>query len=191
MSAMQPVLIFLLSLNLSLNVTAAPHPGMGSSALNSIQNGSIFSMMGFKLASLPMGWNFISNPAATEDSSAKESTKDFQIDLAKNFSSGADLVARISFKSEITSKKVDLESFVKKYLRDYNQFGFDVSGLQSMRENKSVIVDINQKNKKTRSRQMFFQKGQRIVLATCTSEFENFDKAVTDCNQIFSGITWK
>ena len=57
----------------------------------------------------------------------------------------------VSAVNEILSyetKKVNLESYVKKYLRDYNQYGFDVSGLQSMRENKSVIVDINQKNKK-------------------------------------------
>ena len=94
-------------------------------------------------------------------------------------------------KTETTKTKVDLETYVKKFLRDYNQYGFDVSGLQSIREKNSIIVDINQKNKKTRSRQMFFQNGTRILTATCADEFENFDKTITECNQIFSHLVWR
>ena len=178
---------FMLAMTISFQIYAAPHPGMGSSALNQPQNSSVFSQMGFKLTALPLGWNLIESNIAPN---SVDTTKDFQIELGKKFSVGSNHIGRISFKFENTTKKVDLESYVKKYLRDYNQYGFDVSGLQSLREKNSVIVDINQKNKKTRSRQMFFQNGTRVVMATCTDEFENFDKTISDCNQIFSGLIW-
>lgn len=178
--------LFLFAVIVSLHIYAAPIPGTGSSVLNQPQSGSIFSQMGFKLNTLPVGWNLIES-----NTNAVNAAKDFQIELGKNFSMGSNHMGRMSFKSELILKKVDLESYVKKYLRDYNQYGFDVSGLQSLREKNSVIVDINQKNKKTRSRQMFFQNGTRIVMATCTDEFENFDKTIAECNQIFSGLSWR
>ena len=176
----------LISLLLLFNLfsEAAPHPGVGSSAINQLQNGSLFSQMGFKLTIIPSGWQ-------TTESARSEANKELQIDLSKNFSVGSEHLARISFKSEQTKVKVDLETYVKKFLRDYNQYGFDVSGLQSLRAKSAVIVDINQKNKKTRSRQMFFQNANRIVTATCIDEFDNFDKAIAECNQIFNGLIWK
>jgi hypothetical protein len=181
---MPNLVIFSLFLFFQVQSFSAPHPGVGSSVLNTLQNGSLFSQMGFKLNTVPVGWNLV----ASEKS---DTSKELQIDLGKKFSITNDHLGRISFKSETTQKKVDLESYVKKYLRDYNQFGFEVSSLQSMREKNSVIVDINQKNKKTRSRQMFFQNGTRIVTATCVDEFENFDQTIKDCNLVFGGLGWK
>lgn len=173
-----------LLLAMTLKTHSAPHPGVGSSALNHLDKNIFYSQMGFKLNAIPSGWNLITSPDV-------DPNKDLQIELGKNFSTSNNLVGRISFKSEVTKTKVDLETYVKKYLRDYNQYGFDVSGLQSLREKNSVIVDINQKNKKTRSRQMFFQNGTRIVTATCVDEFENFDKTIAECNQIFSQLSWR
>lgn len=166
---------------------SAPHPGMGSSIINQLHNGPLFSLMGFRLNVVPSGWNLMS----PDQNAPSDPTKNFEIELGKNFSTVSDHTGRISFKSEQTLKKIDLETYVKKYLRDYNQYGFDVSGLQSLREKNSVIVDINQKNKKTRSRQMFFQNGTRIVMATCVDEFDSFDKTIVECNQIFGGLSWK
>lgn len=170
-------------------IVASPHPGMGSSILNQPQTSAVFSQMGFKLTTIPAGWNFIESHIAAANS--LDVAKELQIEIGKSFSMDTSHIGRMSFKFDNSLKKVDLESYVKKYLRDYNQYGFDVSGLQSLREKNSVIVDINQKNKKTRSRQMFFQNGKRIVTATCTDEFENFDKTIAECNLIFNGLSWK
>jgi hypothetical protein len=178
------VMIFQLFVFLSLYLQAAPHPGVGSSALNQVDKNIFFSQMGFKLNVVPAGWELLT----TADNDAN---KELQIEIGKNFSMTNDHIGRISFKAETTKVKVDLENYVKKFLRDYNQYGFDVSGLQSLREKNIVIVDINQKNKKTRSRQMFFQNGTRIVTATCADEFENFDKTITECNQIFGHLVWR
>ena len=168
----------------SLNSFSAPHPGLGSSVLNQIDKNIFFSQMGFKLNVIPTGWELLS-------AYDRDSNKDLQIEIGKNFSMSNDHIGRISFKSETTKTKVNLETYVKKFLRDYNQYGFDVSGLQSIREKNSVIIDINQKNKKIRSRQIFFQNGTRIVTATCADEFENFDKTITDCNLILSHFVWR
>lgn len=177
-------LLSILFLIFSFQAQSAPHPGLGSSALNQVDKNIFLSQMGIQLNSLPSGWELLT-------SKENSTHKDLLIEIGKNFSINSDHIGRISFKSETTKTKVDLETYVKKFLRDYNQYGFDVSGLQSIREKNSVIVDINQKNKKTRSRQMFFQNGTRIVTATCVDEFENFDKTISECNQIFNNLVWR
>lgn len=177
--------IFLSTLISTFIATASPHPGMGSSALNQVEKSAVFSMMGFRLNTVPSGWNFISGETYSDI------TKNFQIDLGKSSLLTADHSRRISFKMETTKTKIDLETYVKKFLRDYNQYGFEVSGLQSLHEKNSVIIDLNQKNKKTRSRQMFFQNGTRIVIATCIDEFESFEATIAECNQIFNGLNWR
>lgn len=180
--------IYLFIFCLSLTARSSPHPGTGSSMINQLNKSIIFSQMGFKLNYIPTGWSVLTAVQS-------ELSKDLQIEIGKNFSTNYstsdDHIGRISFKTEVLKTKVDLETYVKRFLRDYNQYGFDVSGLQSLKEKSSVIVDINQKNKKTRSRQMFFQNGNRIVMATCIDEFENFDKTILECNQIFGGLEFK
>jgi hypothetical protein len=175
---------FCMTILFGLSCLSAPHPGTGSSLVSQLSQSVAFSQMGFKLTGLPSGWSFTT-------SQIDHKNKDLQIEISKATSLTNDYLGRVSFKAETTKTKVDLEAYVKKYLRDYNQYGFDVSGLQSLRDKNIVIVDINQKNKKTRSRQMFFQNATRIVVATCIDEFENFDKTVLECNQIFSGLSWR
>lgn len=157
----------------------APHPTTSSSILNQLSSNTIFSQFGFKLNFIPQGWS-LTESARTDNKDLK------QLDL-KNQN------ARLSFSYDETKNVVNLETYVKKFLRDYNQFGFEVSGLQSIKNNNrstSIILDLNQKNKKTRSRQVFFQNGKKIVTATCVDDFETFDKSIKDCNKMIGSFYW-
>ena len=160
---------------------AAPHPTTSSSLVNQASSSIVFSQFGFKLNYMPENWQLTENTTSENNAGQK------QIDLKNH-------TARISFNYDETKTNVDLETYVRRFLRDYNQFGFEVAGLQSIKNpaNKvtSVILDINQKNQKTKSRQVFFQNGKKIVTATCIDDLETFDKSTKDCNKILGSFNW-
>lgn len=160
-------------------VWAAPHPMAGSSIINKPTQNLAFSMMGFKVSSVPENWTYKSGVTDT-DVSIEMGPQDPQSK------------ASLSFHIENITKKTSLEQYVRQYLRDYNQYGFEVIGLQSIKKNvvPSVIVDLTQKNKQTRSRQVFFLQNQKVVVASCIDRFENFDKTVYTCNQILGSFQW-
>ena len=99
----------------------------------------------------------------------------------------------LSFRLEAVNPKTSLEPYVRQYLRDYNQYGFEVTGLQSLNRNEVdfVIVDLNQKNKATKTRQLFFHNKEKMVIATCTDDTARFDNTVKICNSILSTFKWK
>lgn len=152
------------------------HPLTGSSVINQVSNSLVFSQMGFTIAAVPNNWNYLKH----------DSTDEKLIEL------GTDRTL-LSFRSEDVSVKTDLETYVRHYLRDYNQYGFEVSGLQSHSKSlvPSVIVDLNQKSKATKSRQVFFYKNGHMIIATCTDVSENFDKTISLCNQILGSFQWR
>lgn len=160
--------------NLTLN--AAPHPLTGSSIINKPDNALAFSQMGFSISGVPDYWMYNKSIDSTSQ----------MIEL------GVNQKTFLSFRLENVSAKTKLENYVRQYLRDYNQYGFEVAGLQSLSRNEvpSVIVDLNQKNKATRSRQMFFHHQNKMIIATCTDESAKFDLTMKVCNQILSTFEW-
>ena len=173
---MKLLAVFLL---LSSLVCAAPHPLTGSSLINNAQSSLAYSMMGFNVTSVPSGW--IYKPGADDTSVSIEMGPS---EMASK--------ASLSFHLEKVAKKVTLEQYVRQYLRDYNQYGFEVTSLQSNKKNvvPSVIVDLTQKNKQTRSRQVFFLQNEKIVIASCVDDFDKFDKTAANCNQILGSFQW-
>lgn len=165
-------------LTLSLNTAlAAPHPLTGSSLVNNPTNSLAFSQMGFSVEGVPQYWSF--NKAL--DTKAKM----LEIGLPQR--------TLLSFRLENVNPKTTLEPYVRQYLRDYNQYGFEVAGLQSLERNgvSFVIVDLNQKNKATRTRQLFFHNKEKMVIATCSDETSRFENTLKVCNSILSTFKWK
>lgn len=175
---MKYVLAFLI-LGFSHIAKTAPHPMAGSSMINAPNSNIAFSMMGFKVGQIPSDWTY---KTTLEDSN-------MAIEIGSKDEKSK---AALNFHIETVAKKTSLEQYVRQYLRDYNQYGFEVVGLLSMKKNAipSVVVDLTQKNKKTRSRQVFFIQDQKVVVASCLDQFESFDKTVFICNQILSSFQW-
>lgn len=160
----------------SLSAMAAPHPTTGSSAVNDLRQGIMFSQLGFKLNQIPQGWSL-----------ATDSTTENKKMVLHN------QTAFLNFSLDETKAVVDLEKYVKRFLKDYNQFGFELSELQSFKKNATqpfIVLELTQKNKKTKSRQIFFQNGKKIVTATCIDEYDHFDRTVHSCNQILNNFSW-
>ncbi len=163
-----------------LTASASPHPLTASSIINNTQTNIVYSQLGFQISSVPTGWIY-KNISDLKSQSIELGPTD---PLAKS---------TLSFRVEAVGAKTNLEQYVRQYLRDYNQYGFEVTGLQSNKKNRtpSVIVDLTQKNKLTRSRQVFFLKNNKIVIATCLDSFENFEKLILSCNQILGAFEYK
>ncbi len=160
--------------------SAAPHPLAGSSIVNRPQNSIAMSLLGFKLGAMPANWVY-------KNSSDLES---LSLEMGPSESTSKSL---LTLRTETVAAKTDLEKYVRQYLRDYNQYGFEVVGLQSYKKSitPSVIVDLTQKNKQTKSRQVFYQHGNKIVLATCLDNFEHFEKTIQVCNRILGNFQWR
>lgn len=161
----------------SLQIQAAPHPLTGSSIVNNPNNSLAFSQMGFTLDKIPQDWLYTKNITLETDA----------IEL------GPENKTLLSFKLENVSKSTLLENYVRQYLRDYNQYGFEVLSLQSDKktDGSKVTVDVKQKNKNVQSRQVFFQIQNKIIIATCADQIADFNKTVTQCNEILSNLKWQ
>lgn len=167
----------LFSLLLLKTALAATHPLTGSSIINQPLNGMAFTQMGFKLETVPLNWIYkksISNEAQIIELGTEDKTL-------------------LSFRLENVSVKTQLEQYVRQYLRDYNQYGFEVTGLQSNSKSiiPSVVVDLEQKNKSAKSRQVFFFKQDKMIIATCADESVQYDKTIATCTQVLNSFKWR
>lgn len=156
---------------------AATHPLTGSSIINLPNNSMAFTQMGFRLDTVPLNWNY--NKSLNSD--------------AKSIELGVGEKTLLTFRLENVSPKTQLEQYVRQYLRDYNQYGFEVISLQSLSKSSipTVIVDLNQKNKLNKSRQVFFFKQGKMIIATCADDVANYEKTFAVCNQVLGSFKWR
>ena len=161
------------SILVSLRAAASTHPLTGSSWFNRPDNALAFTQMGFKISGVPDYWQFHKNLEGT----------------GQVLEIGSPKKMLLSFRAETVSAKTPLETYVRQYLKDYNQYGLEVTGLQS--KGGIVTIDMNQKNKTSRSRQMFFHKENKMIIATCTDDATNFDSTFKICNQILNTFEWR
>ncbi len=172
--------LFLISMMFYQLVHASPMPLSGSSLLNQLQSGAVLSQLGFTVQNFPSTWE-LKKPSEIDAVAVEMGPSDPK------------LKGVLNFKVDTVPSKTDLEKYVRQYLRDYNQYGFEVTGLQSMKPSgaNTVIVDLNQKNRATRSRQVFYKKDEKIVTATCIDDFEKFSKTILTCNSILQSFQWR
>lgn len=143
--------------------------------INNPQNALAFAQMGFTVGDVPANWAY---------------TKSIDSD-ANVIEIGQNQKSLLTFRLENVSAQAHLENYVRQFLRDYNQYGFEVGQLQSKNQGNLVVVDLNQKNKTTRSRQVFFKKNNHVVIATCNDVTARFDQTLLVCNQILNRFQWK
>jgi len=170
---MKKIFVFIIGMVSAASALASTHPLTGSSWINRPDNALAFSQMGFQVSGIPDYWQYHKN--------LESSGPLIEIGTPKKM--------LLSFRSEKVSAKTQLENYVRQYLKDYNQYGLEVTGLQS--GNETVTIDLNQKNKSSRSRQVFFHKDNKIVIATCTDDVANFESTFKACNQILNTFQWR
>lgn len=172
------VISFLFAVFTQTATQAAPFPTTGSSLVNSPKWNTVFSQMGFSFKLVSDEWVFIQSPSKN------------QIDLG--FRTLSD-TARLSLKTENYKSAVNLENYVKKYLRDYNQYGFEVLSTKTEKigQQNAIVIDLLQKNKLTQSRQIFLTAGNKITIASCIDKTDYFTMTSNMCNQLLNTYNWR
>lgn len=154
---------------------AAPHPTTGLSLINRISKGHVFSQFGFQLKGQ------VELPWILENS--ENENKEFNL----LYGSG-----RMNIRSELVSSKMQLDNYIKKYLKDYNLYGFTVSKIQNGADETTpqITLEIDQKNKKNKIKQVFILKNQRVLTMTCSDDDESFERTSHLCQRFIDEIQW-
>lgn len=154
---------------------SAPHPTTGLSLINRISKGHVFSQFGFQLkGQVELPWIL-----EVSENDAKE----FNL----IYGSG-----RLNIRSEMVSSKMHLDHYIKKYLKDYNLYGFTVAKIQNGSDESTpqVTLEIDQKNKKNKIKQVFILKNQRVLTMTCSDDDESFERTSHLCQRFIDEIQW-
>lgn len=169
------LLVFILALSFGYNTFAAPHPTTGLSMINRISKGAMFNQFGFELkGQVELPWIL-------------EATVDDNKEFNLLYGSG-----RMNIRSEVVSSKMLLDNYVKRFLKDYNLYGFAVSKIQNGADDSTpqITLEIDQKNKKNKIKQVFILKNQRVLTMTCTDDDESFERTSHLCQRFIEEIQW-
>ena len=167
----------------SLSSLAAPLPGTASSALTSPEYGLFYSIRGFQLRSQP-SWAM----DKTKEDETSEPNKEFSVFyIHPDFKN-----ARLSVQTDTLKTEMTLESYTKKWMKDYSSYGFDVLGAKTFQTQftKGLVVDLHHKKKDTQLRQVIFLKEKTAVILTCLDQTKSFTQSLVGCNQLVRSFQW-
>lgn len=166
----------------ALQAVAAPFPGAGSSTFVPEKPGLFFSEKGFRIDSGSTAWV----PAAPPKKIPSLVTI-YKAPVTVNGQQPA-LTVRV----DDLRRKQGLKNYVKRWMQDYNRFGFDVLTAKPIKINdhSAFLLDIVSRETKKQLRQVIFMKEKTAVILTCRDQKESFTKTVQDCNQIIKSFAW-
>lgn len=169
------------------SVFAAPHPGVGSSVLQQPDQGSLFSMFGFKNPALNKKWKLSPQQMGSES---------IQLDFVSSNLHAQESTTAISFKLEKISEKTHLNQLTRKYLKDYNSYGFNVKNVDPVtvptKSNIEVLkLNTVHKANSSASIQYLIRKSDQLIVMTCIGSFENHDSTTSECKTLFDNMIWK
>ncbi|MBX3040571.1 MAG: hypothetical protein KF789_07695 [Bdellovibrionaceae bacterium] len=161
---------------------AAPHPATGSSLLTDPAKGVFFHGFGFKLKAIAADWA----PTPVLSESVFESLRFESLHKTQ----GKD--ASISLHLERMSKVSPLETYARKWMKEYSSYGFEVLGTKSVLLNgdKALLVDLTQNKKNRQLRQAILQNEDRVVVVTCIDRKDLFQQTLAVCNDFLRGFEW-
>jgi hypothetical protein len=180
-----------LTLLMSLHVWAAPFPATSSSALISQEPGLFISPLGFSLKSNASDWKLVG-----PDKNSPLTIARFQPLKEKNAPAtkptAKEDVPTLSVRVDQVSENTSLDTYAKKWLREYPHYGFDILGSKmiQLEGNKALVVDLAHSKKERQLRQVVFQKDNRAVVLTCSDDKDSFAKSLSQCNQIIKSFHW-
>lgn len=166
----------------SIALHAAPIPGTSSSPLVSSQPGQFYSTKGFRLDAAQTAW--LQRPPPKHIPSL---VTVYRSPVQQNGQQAA-LTVRI----DDLQTKQPLQKYVKKWMRDYSRFGFDVLTAKpiKLKNNSAFLLDIVSRETEKQIRQIVLIKNKTAVIMTCRDHRDTFAKTVQDCNEIMKTFSW-
>lgn len=153
-------------------------PGTGTSLLVAPEQGLFWKRQGFQLKTGTTGWQ-LAAPQADDETQVRY--------LKPDSFSGS-----LAVKTEMLKADLSLESYAKRWMKDYSSYGFEVLGTQAFTQNgsKGLVVDLLHQKSDHQLRQVLFLKNKKAVVLTCRDGRKEFEKTLKDCNQISRSFEW-
>jgi hypothetical protein len=157
---------------------ASPHHGVGSSVFSNSEQTYFLDRHKIRLE-VSQSWristDFKNNPdQILELNGVKENKAKIQVHLSP------------------VDKNANLESYSRKWIQSYNNYGLEVSGKKFFKlgEKKALSIDVFDPKTKSLARQVVQVQNGKAVVMSCTDEKSSFAKSLPLCNQIFRSFRW-
>lgn len=173
-------MLFLSILFAGLSSFAAPFPATSTSALTTPEKGLYFLHKGFTLNTAGTDW---------VPSSAAE---DSLLDTVRFVSKNSDQEGSLSIRTDKINAKTSLELYIRRWMRDYPNYGFEVVSAKKIQLSKSpaLVVDMLSRAKNKQIRQVVVKNNERVTVMTCMDNKNSFSESLKTCNQIMKTFSW-
>ncbi len=164
-------------------VSAAPHPVTTSSLLTDPEKGFSFRSYGFVLPLEKVSWR----PVQRESDSLFA-----EISFRKKDDKDKTPTYQVSLRMDELSKPQGIETYAKKWMRDYPQYGFEILGTKAFAQGKGqgIVVDLFHRPNNKQLRQVILLQNKKVVILTCSDDRPKFSEVLTACNQLVKNFTW-
>ena len=161
---------------------AAPMPATSSSDLINSRPGLFTSALGFEMDAGTTNWVLAEVP--------KESK--YIVTMYKAPKKEGAFQPSLTVRVDKLQNKSTLQKYVKKWLKEYPKFGFDVLGSQGfkMKGQTGYVVDLLHQEQKKQLRQVLFLRDQNAQVITCRDDAGHFKEALKSCNSIIRTFRW-
>ncbi len=175
--------MLLVLLLISVTAGAAPHPVTTSSTLTDPEKGQSFRGFGFKLALEKSHWRPLQKDSEGLFAEVQFQNKDSKDEATK---------AQISLRMDDLTKTQNIETYAKKWMRDYPHYGFEVLGTKTFAHSggQGLVVDLFHRQNNKQLRQVILLKDKKVAIFTCSHEKIKFNEILTECNQLVRGFSW-
>jgi len=88
--------------------------------------------------------------------------------------------------------KTSLKRYVKRWIKEYPKYGYDVLGSKAFKagKKKGYVIDLINTRKKRQLRQVIYLKKKTAVLMTCRDHADSFSNSLKECNNIVKNFRW-
>lgn len=161
---------------------AAPIPLTSTSPLVSEKKGIFRSPLGFSLHAANTEWEQIAPP---QDNPF--------IATIYRASDNEGVQAALTVRVDKLNAPMSLESYAKKWLKDYPRFGFEILVSKKVRVGPQIgfLLDLVNRENGKQLRQVLFLHDKNAVTLTCRDDLKTFRTTVKACNQIVRTFRWQ
>ena len=172
----------LFALFLNQSAFAAPIPGTSSSALVAPQLGIYKSRFGFEIMAKETAWIQTKPP---KKSRFIETV--YRSPIERN-----NVRATLTVRVDNMRGKANLRSYVKRWIKEYPKYGYDVLGSKPFKMNgkKGYVIDLMNTRKQRQLRQVIHMSNRTAVLMTCRDHTDSFEESLKECNNIIQKFRW-
>lgn len=139
----------------------------------------------FSIAATGTNWELAVAPP-----DAKNVKRFFRGPMASDQNSQPTLTVRVE---PVSEKQKDLREYLRKWLKDYPKFGYNVLGHKPFKLDgqSAFVIDVVSHSGEKQARQVLTVQGEQVVLLTCLDKKDSFMSSLPACNQIIRSLKWE